>query len=398
MSPPLLNRYALRILEVFKESFPEAAHYRGGRKLRKGGWETIFPEIERDVDAKEGFLRAVDTLTAEGVLSVRWKRFSENDRVEALYLEDPRKLYALAETPFPGDVRKTMLALLRTFTPATPAGRAVKELAEARLTAYQPLLPGSASPAEDLTDLLVLFDLNPSEAAKLPLRALSVRLFGDGKRIEALSKAADTLSRAVTGSSLYEDLGLVRSYPETTVALEGTLLFPDGCEWDGGGRIITLPLPTAGSLTTVRFPGPDPAVLCIENKETFYVYASSSEGPAARFDGFLYTGGHLNSAASAAVRILAASGAKIYHHGDLDPDGLIIFEETDAAAGGAEPYGMDVPTYERYRPYGYPLSENRLKRLEMVTSPKLEDLKRAILIHGKGVEQEVIDPGEIGFS
>ncbi|MFP4563225.1 MAG: DUF2399 domain-containing protein [Spirochaetia bacterium] len=396
MSPPLLNRYALRILEVFKESFPEAAHYRGGRKLRKGGWETVFPEIERDVEAKEGFLRAVDTLTGEGVLSVRWKRFSENDRVEALYLEDPRKLYDLAETPFPGDVRKTMLDLLRGARPATPAGRAFRDFAEARLTAYQPLLPGSADPAKDLKDLLVLFDLDPAEAARLPLRALSVRLFGDGKRIEALAKAADTLSRAVTGSSLYEEFGLVRSYPETTVALMGTLVFSDGCEWDGGGRIITLPSPTAGSLTKVRFPCPDPAVLCIENKETFYVYASSADGPAARFDGFLYTGGHLNTAASAAVRLLVSSGAEIYHHGDLDPDGLIIFEEIDSAAGGAEPYGMDVPTYTRYLPYGYPLSENRLKRLDMVTSPKLADLRQAVRIHGKGVEQEVIDPQEIG--
>jgi hypothetical protein len=140
-------------------------------------------------------------------------------------------------------------------------------------------------------------------------------------------------------------------------------------------------------------------VLSIENKETFSVFASAGSG----FDGLLYTGGHLNPAVSRTLALLAASHAQIFHFGDLDPDGLIIFEEVTRAAGGARPYRMDAETYERYLPFGYGLTEVQLKRLDLVSfselPPDLGELKNLILEHKRGVEQEVIDPnsGHTGF-
>lgn len=383
-----LNRYAKRILEIFRESFPEAAHYRGGRKLRKGGWDTIFPEVLDDVDAKEDFLHAVDVLCGAGIVSVKWRHRGENDRVEALYLEDPRQLYEAAGADFPGDVRRKLIELLTGWRPRTETARAVKEHTRARLEAFQPLLLGSGDPSRELADVMRLLDLHPGESAGIPLRALSVRIFNDSKRIEAIRKTADTLARTALGISLTESLGLDRSYPEASFALRGSLRFADGAVWPIHGRMVTLPLKTLGGIAGIELASSRPRVLSIENKETFSVFPAAGSG----FDGCLYTGGHLNPAVTKTLELFAASDAEIHHFGDLDPDGLIIFEEVARAAGGALPYRMDTVTYLRYLPFGYELTENQLKRLDLVSLSDLVDLKNLILEHKRGVEQEVIDP------
>ncbi|HET6498045.1 MAG TPA: hypothetical protein VFH17_03220, partial [Coriobacteriia bacterium] len=72
-----MTELARRILAEFAESYPTSAHSTGGRKLRKAGWEEVFPGIVTDVAAKSDFLDAVDELVSDGILSVRWKRFRE---------------------------------------------------------------------------------------------------------------------------------------------------------------------------------------------------------------------------------------------------------------------------------------------------------------------------------
>jgi hypothetical protein len=391
MAPPL-NRYARCILERFAEDYPGSAHYRGGRKLRKGGWQNLFPEVEGDVEAKEQFLGGVEALVVRGIVSVKWKRFREGDEVEALYLEDPEQLYSITGGKRPERVREEMLSVLSGWGPLSQTGTAVKETVQAKLEAFHPLPVRDAC---ELTDICTLLDLSPAEAARYPLRALSIHLYRDSKRLEHIIKTADLLCRDAAGETASGLLGLERKYPEVTFAADGELVFRDGTVWKLKKRPLSLPLAALKEVSALWFPGAG-AVLSIENKESFFVAAGAGVGSgpgtsAGPFSGYLYTGGYPGPGEARVLTLVLEAGAEVYHFGDLDPEGLKIFETVDRLCGGtARPFLMDRRTYRAYAQYGYTLDRPNLSRLDTVIHPGFEELKEEMKRTGKGVEQEVI--------
>ncbi|MDZ7794523.1 MAG: hypothetical protein U5P10_12775 [Spirochaetia bacterium] len=54
------------ILKEFENDYPHSAQIRGGRALRKGRWERIFPGIETDPQLKDEFISAAEELEAAG--------------------------------------------------------------------------------------------------------------------------------------------------------------------------------------------------------------------------------------------------------------------------------------------------------------------------------------------
>src|SRR6056297_1212214 len=87
------------ILKEFENDYPFSAQFRGGRALRKGRWERIFPDIENDPQIKDEFISAAEELETEGVLTIKWARHRRGDRIEALYLKDPARLYEMLDLP-----------------------------------------------------------------------------------------------------------------------------------------------------------------------------------------------------------------------------------------------------------------------------------------------------------
>ncbi len=384
----VLNEYATAILSHFAQGYPGSAQYRGGRKLRKGNWERIFPEIAGDVEAKEEFLRGVEALVSVGVVQVKWKRFRDGDAVEALYLEDPNLLYALSGARSPNELREHMLSICGGWKPQTEWGPAVKEHIRSKLAQFRDFPVGTP---ETLRDLFVLFDVTPSRARSTPVRSLSVRLFNDSKRLEVLLKSADRLTKEACGFSFSEHMGLERRYPEVLLRMDAVISFTDGIEWPLRRRAVSLPQSTMENANRITLPAGS-KILSIENKESFYTVPNSR--PENEFAGFFYCGGHPNNAVRALLHLLAECGVELYHFGDLDPEGVAIFGEI-AEAWGADlhPFCMDESMYARYKAFGYPLNESALARCRTLKVPVLDGLLSAIESAGVGVEQEVIDPG-----
>jgi len=390
-----MTELAIRILRVFAESYPTSASFRGGRRLRKSGWAKHFPGIASDLAARNDFLEAAEELVHAGIVSVRWKRFREGDDLEALYLEDPRAMFDALGVQSPEEGTKQMLSLL-----AKPqwAGGRLAEIAAylvPRLEAGHPVPAGSAA---ELADLSRVFALSREEAGALPIRALSIRLFGESKRLERLLHGADRLSRAVWGIPVSEQLGLGRSYPEVTFALRGEIAFSENAAWPCGGQILTLSLETVKSIKTVEpATGNRAAVLSIENKETFHVFA----GRMADFSlgAVICSYGHPNPAVVALLRLFAACGAELLHYGDLDPDGILILQEIGSAlAVPVTPRFMTVDIHRKYVKYGYRLDPTQRARLAQVDPHGLDVLRalaREIDETGTGVEQEIIDVDEM---
>ena len=387
-SRTVLNEYAKAILSHFAQVFPGSAQYRGGRKLRKGNWERIFPEITDDVEAKEGFLRGVEALVSVGVVGAKWKRFRDGDAVEALYLEDPQLLYTLSGERDPNELRNEMLGICGEWKPQSEWGVAVKEHVQSGLEQFNNL---PVETPETLRDLVILFGVTPSLARSTPIRGLSVRLFNDSKRLEALLKTADRLTKEARGFLFSQHMGLERRYPEVLLRMDAVISFTDGVEWPVYGRTVSLPQSTIEKASGITIPAGS-KILSIENKESFYTVQNSRL--AGGFAGFIYCGGHPNNAVGALLRLLARCRVELYHFGDLDPEGVAIFAEIEDAWGaGLHPFCMDESMYARYRSFGYLLNESALAKCRTLKVPVLDRLLKAIESAGVGVEQEVIDLG-----
>ncbi len=97
-------------------------------------------------------------------------------------------------------------------------------------------------------------------------------------------------------------------------------------------------------------------------------------------------------AAAKLLRLVEQSGLEMYYFGDLDPDGLLIFQQARSLLKGQLiPWHMDAETSQSYVRFGYPLSEGSVARLSQLHEPRLSDLSGLIQQFGRGVEQEVID-------
>ncbi|MFW5743951.1 MAG: Wadjet anti-phage system protein JetD domain-containing protein [Spirochaetota bacterium] len=408
---PSLSSTALAVLAEFADSFPVSAHYRGGRKLRKGDWERVFPDTEHDVEAKEDFLDAVDELVALGVVSVKWKRFRDGSEVDALYLEDADRLHELIGRPSPEVLRDRMIEVLRSesWTHQADLSLAARErlaaVRERLLAMIESRHPVGVADAPALADLASVLRIDQETARRVPIRALSVRLFNDSKRLERLLPLADRVTRSVFGVAHSEETGLARSYPEVSFALRGSLVLSGAREWSCRGEVVTLPAATVGDVDSVRVePSPaarpsvgQPRILSVENKETFHVLSSllregrEPESIAA----VTYCGGHPHAAYVALLERFRASGPALYHFGDLDPDGLLIFAELQAGLDvELHPYFMDVATLRSHLVFGYAPPQSRMALLRSSLAglpPQIRELATEILAQGRGVEQEVID-------
>ena len=380
-----LTFYEKKILEVFVESFPLSAHYREGRKLRKAGWQKIFPNTVADVEAKENFLLAVDMLCEKGIVSASWKRFRKGDELKALYLEDPDELYIVLRKSHPENTRKLMINRLKTRALKTDMERELVKYALSILSVKHPL---PITCPEELDDILKLASLTKKEATQYPLRALSTYLFNDSKRIEKILRNADKLSERAAGIRISRELGLLRRFPAVTVAGNFQVEFKDGRVWQLLRDIVTLPLITCEKIKGISLKDGDaPKVLCVENKETFYISCTV----LTDYDLFVYTGGHANTAVQKLLLLAGSAGGDVHHFGDLDPEGLLIFQELHKLLGGnIKPVFMTEAIYKKYITHSYELTETALERLKMVTVPEFLPLAELIKKHGVGIEQEVI--------
>lgn len=385
------------ILRAFADVFPTSAHYRGGRKLRLADWSRRLPEIEEDVEEKEAFLRSVEELASDGVVSVKWRRFRVGEEVDALYLEDPESLYALLGIQAPWHKRDELLSVLRRAPWTEPALSELAGRLRSLLEAHHPL------PLEDpgeLRDLGRLFLLTPRDTAGVPIRALSVRLFNDSKRLERLLSTADRLSSESEGDRLSIRLGLRRAYPEVSFALFGSLRLGSGA-WEVSGEVVTLPLVSVARIRGVvlRRSGKTgaPWVLSVENKESFYAVAEAARGAwASGTEGVppsavVYTAGHPGEAVRSFLSAVSRETRSVLHFGDMDPEGLLILQELSAHTGlSIQPFAMNEETFARYVRFGRPISPGSLSRLSEVTLPALDGVAALIRERGVGVEQEVI--------
>ena len=378
----MLTHYEKIILEVFAKRFPKSPQRHGGRKIRIADWEKIIPEIQNCAEDKISFLDALEKLESRNVISVKWSRFRRGDEIEAVYLENATVLFELLSEDHPDVILSRILNPVR--------GKRGYSGTSLRIIAYCEKMMNEKTdlPFGDplvLQDILSLIDQLEQCGLHLPLRALSVKLFSNSKRIEQLLPHLTALCKSIGGESAVESLK--RSFPECMIKGNLVIEFSDGRIWRLCGEAVSFSLESAQKI--IKITGSEPAMkkmVSIENKETFY----HIDNPDL-FCGYIFCHGHINDTVKSIVLTAHNSGNEMYHFGDMDPDGILIYNEINALCNGMLlPYCMDTALYEKYLAFGYDLNPVQLSRMPAAAA-HLDSLITSINHYKKGVEQEIID-------
>jgi hypothetical protein len=344
----------------------------------------------------------MERLEAAGILRLFWAKRRTGEDLAAAELADPRALFGRLDRPVPEDQAASLMAASASLADAAAARGEGPAAAFFRfLSGKADSLGGRIGP-KDLEDAAALFAFPPKDAAGLPLRALSIRLYRDSKRLEELASLLGPLiARAAAEHPESAALGFPeRIYPEAAIAGAVELEFTDGRVWPLSFSPIVLSLAVVGDLRSIRARSGGgstdrPRALSVENKETFHAFSRVPAG----FHCIICSAGHPNRAVRAVLGLLAAGGFDVYHAGDLDADGIAILSEISDLCG-ARPYGMDAATFDRYLPYARDLDAALVARLKSIPGtafalPGIAGLVDRIRETSRGVEQEIIDYGAL---
>ena len=428
-----MTRWEERIAGVFVERFPRSAAAEslvgtedapagnaGGQRLFKLTAGQLFPGFETSPpEEKESFLEAVESLERRGLVHIRWAPRRKRETLESLSFPDPQAFFAFLGKSSPiaaaAEARRMAAREADRLETGDSLAAGYTDLFRFFAVAIKPLDAVRGIDAAAVRDLakLTAFLTNTGSGTDsrpgLTVRALSIALYADSKRLEeTLSLFARLLSAAENKGVPVPDFSFLdRSLPETMIGGKLRFFFygeeEDRPMENAAGLVIGFPLASIARIRKIaplRETGMEgegefhPKVLMVENKETFYVL---TDKPPSRYDAVLYAGGHPNRAVRALVEILAASGFAFYHAGDLDIGGILILQELMSMAGKpVTPVRMDRKTFEQYRPYCRRLEESMLRQASFIKEETrnlegIGELINLIQETGLGLEQEIID-------
>lgn len=231
-------------------------------------------------------------------------------------------------------------------------------------------------------------------------RTLSVRLFGNSKRLAELRHAVVQVLRqhdADAGRYADDPAALLRAHhldrvPEY-VPLSGPLTLQTVANTvEIGDFVPSVALPaTLLRSATVLACGAS-AVVTIENATSFSEYVVVRPPTVL----VVYTGGFASPTVIELLRNIRAAVPTIpfSHWGDLDAGGLRILAHLRNQLGVVAPVGMDPATFDAYQQHAQPLTKNDRDGLAKLRAlPELADcipLIDQLLTAGRKLEQEAV--------
>ena len=398
---------------------PAGEDKRNVLRIRSSG---LFPDFDTAApDEKESYLEAAESLERKGITKLVWEKHRKGQQLKTLSCDNFEKIFAEVDRPFPKTEAEKIKRMLNDKANAlknsldalnSEAAQTAKNtitLLEFLSANFGPREIGQGIDQQTIEELICFleFSFERSRVENITIRALSILLYRDSKRLESLlDLCAPLLDRAQkTIPSLCFPVLPERAFPETLIAGKIVIHFKNSSipMVNGEGCIFGLPFESIEAISNIQ-PIPENSrrtVLTVENKETFYVLARAQKYGINKniscYDCFLYTGGYPNRAAAALIKTLSASGFSFSHAGDLDPDGILILQNVrELAEKPVAPVRMDAVTFDQYREWGRSLDKPKLRQIEKIseetkTVSDLSGLLRRIEETGLGVEQEIVD-------
>lgn len=295
------------------------------------------------LDQRDVFHERMRAAAVRGAVALTWAKQGGEDRP----LERVRVTDRLALACFLGlDSLEGKVARSREVLAAWAGRRRVEEILEAWAGRKLPRGLGPKA-APDLADALRVIDATASDlGADHVARNLSVRLFGDSKRLEALVTALDLLTAESVSAlarhreEVFSALGIVKEPQPFLVSGTGHLRLESGelCP-------VVLPFVGVASQAVTGYAGEPAWILTIENLTTFHLASRQLAGRAALI---IFTGGMPAPSWVAAYRRIldeVPDDVPLYHWGDIDQGGFRIAARIRATCAGNrifEPWLMDA--------------------------------------------------------
>ncbi len=264
--------------------------------------------------------------------------------------------------------------------------------------------PFSLTDSNLTLDLLAVLQALPMLTTETPYRVLSVRVFNDSKRFEAIKNQLVTLARLgnpewkrIPAEEVLRELNLVAN--PNYIHFAGNWQFTTD-----KGEILNL----SGFTPSVGFPATQTAtlriirtesVLCIENLTTFHQYIRQTEqtnnGTRNTQHASICTYGNPSPAVRRVLRLLPET-IPIYLWSDLDYGGFNILSQLRRTVGKQiQPYLMNIDTLEANIPRAHPLTASDRTNLKcLLLRPELRDVRHVIehlLKRGLKLEQEGVN-------
>jgi hypothetical protein len=405
-----MSNWKQKIIDAFISHYFASASGSEDRMSLRIRSSLFFPDFDSsNSDEKESYLEAAESLERKGLIKLSWEKRYKGERLKTLTCTDFKQLFAEADRPYPETEAQTIKAMLDAKIKTSRESSAIQddainflEFLSLHFGTREIGLGIDQHAMEDFIRFLE-FSHDPSQQEKITIRALSILLYHDSKRLEDVLALCKPLLQQAQKNSLLNLLFPERSYPEAMISGRIIIEYKNTNEpmVNDGGHILNLPLETTEAICAIR---PVTAineklVLTIENKETFYALGSPNKigKNLSRFNCFMYVGGYSNRATAALIQILAVCGFTFYHAGDLDPDGILIMQHiSDIAKKPVIPLRMDAATFDQYQPWGRSLTKTMLRQTEKIRKetkaiPEISSLLQRIEETSLGIEQEIID-------
>lgn len=356
------------------------------------------------LDRKNIFIKAVKSLAERGLIDYQWRKFERENLLERIILRQDRvqdSYQALGRTR-KDDRISQFLAELSGYQEQLSSAWILDFLAdEADIirskSAWSNRWPQQIEQRREFVQLLAAIE----GRQEYSMRYLSVRLYGDSKRLEKMYKnklitvARHYIPLELDDQPILEYLGIrlnpieILVYGELNYELDGKQLTTADYPYGTSFNRLTVEHISQLSVPTAK-------VLTIENKATYYEYIKRR--PKGWF--VIYLGGFFGKTeAEFLSKLNRSENLNFYHWSDIDLGGFQIYRYLTSILGAAvRPIAMDATTYNRYLKRYHnteKISKSQLNQIaKQMADPEMNCLQatmQAVLTHKRRLEQECIE-------
>ncbi len=396
----------LDILNRLLDQHEQPARQRVAR-VRLGDHAAYAGAARADVNA------ALQQLASHGGVRLVWRKWEENNWLDAVDLvpENAATVYALLDRLPLNDRVGRLRQWITSQTPQAAWHAAFLAQTLAQLDAGRSVAPLDTNDRDASADLLKALDAIAQLSAPTLERVLSVQVFHDSKRFEALrSKVITVLRRHNPDADQFgdDDQALLREHfvervPEY-VPISGPLVLDlAGTDTEPAPSVDLAPFAPSVALPATLLRRAKVTACSARVIMTVENLTSFSELVTRRPAGWLlvYIGGFASPTVIALLQQVSrvARHAHLRHWGDLDAGGLRILAHLRQHLGTVAATAMDCATLQTYAAFAQPLTVSDRRALERLKDAAIlsdcADLIDALLAQGIKLEQEAVQIEDI---
>lgn len=247
-------------------------------------------------------------------------------------------------------------------------------------------LPEYYENLKDYSDLWILLRFLSKEHGEVFVRDLSVKLYRDSKRLEAIAGKAESLLYKYGSfperEKVLEECSVLKT-PSYVMCKGSMILRLDKQELDLGKLSGDLAFSgkTLSEISEIVVTAK--RLVTVENLTTFHRYEGGPE------EAVVYLGGFHNTVKRDFLKRIYRNNKNLsfFHFGDIDAGGFYIFEHLRRKTGiPFRPMNMGIPELQKYKDYTKPLSVSDVARLN-----KLIEKYSGVLESTDEADKEIAD-------